>query len=93
MADKAIITLPVLMRGNLHEPVKVGNLQYNTKRNTMTVRLDLPVGPGEDLELFGEAVKMGLVEGMNLAPLASEFAGTAVAAMDELNDAAETPEG
>jgi len=75
------ITVPILMRGDDHEQVKVGNAQYNTVRETITFRVDVDAAGGH--YLLGKAIELGLLESFIIQPQASEMG---VKATEELED-------
>ena len=83
------IDVPVLMRDDSSEVVKVANAVYDVDRGSFRFRLDIDT-LGREHKLFGKAIEMGLVEALQIRIVASDLGFEAVSDMDELTEQAET---
>lgn len=76
------ILVPIMMRGDNHEAVKVGTAKYAIDRGSITARFDLQTLEGQHY-LLGRGIDLGLVAGLQLTVLASDFGIAAVEAAEE----------
>lgn len=89
MPNKTVL-VPIMMRGDNHEAIEVGKAKYSPDRGSITARIDLDTLTG-DYYLLGRGIDLGLVAGLQLSVLASDFGLAAVEAAEEaeLNQAVE----
>lgn len=80
--------IPVFMRDDSHDTVKVGNAQYDDNRGSITVRFDLDTLRG-GFYLFGRAIDLELVQGLKIEPIASELGFEKVEELETLEAAVE----
>lgn len=65
--------LPILMRDDTHEPLKVGNAQYNDKRGKITFRVELDISEIGAFMMTGKAVELELIESFQIQVIASQM--------------------
>lgn len=71
--------IPVTLRNDAGEVVKIADGKYDDRRGTFRFRVDLDTLKDEH-RLFGKAIELGLVETLHLRAIASDLGIEAVVA-------------
>lgn len=79
------IDIPILMRDDSGEVVKVANGVYDQDRGSFRFRVDLNTLKGEHF-IFGKSMDLGLVEALQLRVIASDLGIEAVVEQEEQLD-------
>lgn len=79
------ILVPIVMRGDNHEDIKVGTAKYDINRGAITARIDMDTLQGQ-YYLLGRGIDLGLVAGLRLSVEASDFGLAAVEAATEAEE-------
>lgn len=64
--------MPILMRNDEHDVVKVGSVQYNEQSGNLTFRVNIDTLMGEH-KMIGRAIEIGLIESFQMKPIVSEL--------------------